>query len=71
MTMLRKRRDPFEVHGITYIDYHDEQLLRRHLNPFGKLNSHRRTGAGSSNQRRLAQAVKRARFMAILPYVTR
>ena len=53
------------------IDYKDTELLKKFLNPHGKIMPRRRTGLSASNQRALAQAVKRARFMALLPYIVR
>lgn len=56
---------------IQTIDYKDIEVLKKFLNPHGKIMSHRRTGLSAANQRALAQAVKRARFMALLPYIVR
>ena len=53
------------------IDYKDIETLKKFLNPHGKIMSRRRTGLSASNQRALAQAVKRARFMALLPFIVR
>jgi len=53
------------------IDYKDTEVLKKFLNPHGKIMPRRRTGLSASNQRLLAQAVKRARFMALLPYIVR
>lgn len=53
------------------IDYKDAELLKKFLNPHGKIMSRRRTGLSAANQRALAEAVKRARFMALLPYIVR
>lgn len=53
------------------IDYKDTQLLQKFLNPHGKIMARRRTGLSAANQRALAEAVKRARFMALLPYIVR
>jgi len=61
-----------EFHGqIHRIDYKDTETLKRFLNPHGKIMPRRRTGLSAANQRALAQAVKRARFMALLPYIVR
>ena len=53
------------------IDYKDVETLKKFLNPHGKIMPRRRTGLTALNQRALAQAVKRARFMALLPYIVR
>lgn len=62
-----------ELYGaqLQRIDYKDVDTLRRFLNPHGKIMPRRRTGLSSANQRALAQAVKRARYMALLPYIIR
>lgn len=56
---------------ISRIDYKDIETLKRFLNPHGKIMSRRRTGLSAAAQRQLAVAVKRARFMALLPYIVR
>jgi small subunit ribosomal protein S18 len=53
------------------IDYKDTETLKKFLNPHGKIMPRRRTGLSSANQRALAEAIKRARFMALLPYIVR
>ena len=53
------------------IDYKDVEMLKKFLNPHGKIMPRRRTGLSAANQRALAQAVKRARFMALLPFIVR
>jgi small subunit ribosomal protein S18 len=56
--------------GKTYIDYKDTESLRKMLSGNGKINARKRTGADAMEQRMLARAIKRARYMALLPYVT-
>ena len=56
---------------ITSLDYKDVETLKKFLNPHGKILPRRRTGLSASNQRALANAVKRARFMALLPFIVR
>ncbi|HEX9854110.1 MAG TPA: 30S ribosomal protein S18 [Acidimicrobiia bacterium] len=51
------------------IDYKDVALLRKYMSDRGKIRSRRVTGACSIHQRRVAQAVKNAREMALLPYI--
>jgi len=63
--------DFFKEYKIEHIDYKDISILKRFLNPHARLLSRKRTGLSAKNQRRLAQAVKRARFMALLPFVSR
>ncbi|HET8581584.1 MAG TPA: 30S ribosomal protein S18 [Candidatus Paceibacterota bacterium] len=52
-----------------YIDYKDVDVLKQHLNPHGRIQPSRRTNLTAKQQRELATAVKRARFMGLLPYV--
>ena len=59
----------FAQHNIKYIDYKDTEILKRFLNPHGRIISRKRTGISAKYQRQLAVAVKRARFMGLLPYV--
>lgn len=56
--------------GKTYIDYKDTESLRKLLSGNGKMQGRKRTGANAMEQRMLARAVKRARYMALLPYVS-
>ena len=53
-----------------YIDYKDTESLRKMISANGKILSRKRTGANAMEQRMLARAVKRARYMALLPYVS-
>ena len=53
------------------LDYKDTEVLKKFLNPHGKIMPRRRTNLTAANQRALAEAVKRARFMGLLPYITR
>ena len=59
----------FKKMGIKYIDYKDPEFLMRFLNEQGKILPRRITGNSLKFQRRLAVAVKRARQIALLPYV--
>ena len=61
----------FSPGQIQRIDYKDVETLKKFLNPHGKIMPRRRTGLSGTNQRALAQAIKRARFMALLPYIVR
>jgi small subunit ribosomal protein S18 len=56
--------------GKKYIDYKDTESLKKVMSGNGKIQSRKRTGANAMEQRMLAAAVKRARYMALLPYVT-
>lgn len=65
------KQDYFSANNIKYIDYKDVEILKKFLNPSGKIMSHKRTGVASKNQRALSQAVKNARFLGLLPYVAK
>jgi small subunit ribosomal protein S18 len=56
--------------GKVYIDYKDTESLRKLVSGNGKILSRKRTGASAMEQRMIARAVKRARYMALLPYVS-
>lgn len=71
MTPKTQKGDFFSVHNVKHVDYKDVEVLKRFLNPHGRIQSRRKTGLSAANQRKLALAVKRARFMALLPYVAR
>ena len=61
----------FKQHNIQHIDYKDTEILKKFLNPHARLISKKKTGVSAINQRKLALAVKHARFMGLLPYVAR
>ena len=66
----RKKYCRFKKSGIKYIDYKDPEFLKKFLNEQGKILPRRITGTSLKYQRKVAQAVKRARHLALLPYVT-
>lgn len=66
----RRRVDQFGVDGIREIDYKDFKRLGRYLSDRGKIEPRRKTGLSAFHQRSLTVAIKRARFMALLPYVS-
>ena len=57
-------------YGIRYIDYKDAEFLKKFLNEQGKMLPRRITGNSLKYQRKVSEAIKRARQMALLPYVT-
>jgi len=67
--IIRKKYCRFKKHGIKYVDYKDANFLLKFMNEQGKILPGRITGTSDKYQRKVATAVKRARFMAILPYV--
>ena len=66
----RKKYCRFKKNGIKYIDYKDANFLIKFVNDQGKILPRRLTGTSLKFQRKVAQAVKRARIIGILPYVT-
>jgi small subunit ribosomal protein S18 len=60
----------FKKLGIKYIDYKDPEFLKKFINEQGKLLPRRLTGTSLKYQRKVSDAVKKARQMALLPYVT-
>ena len=61
----------FSQNNIRQIDYKDTEILKKFLNPHGRMISRKKTGVSARSQRQLAVAVKRARFMGLLPFVAR
>ena len=66
----KKKYCRFLKSGIKYIDYKDPEFLKKFLNEQGKILPRRITGTSLKYQRKVAQAVKKARHLALLPYVT-
>ncbi|MCA9276349.1 MAG: 30S ribosomal protein S18 [Phycisphaerales bacterium] len=56
--------------GIEYVDYKDVESLRRMMTPNGKIYGRKRLGTNARQQRMVANAVKRARFMGLLPFTS-
>ena len=67
----KRKEDFFAKNKVEYIDYKDVALLRKFISDRGKIRSARVTGTSPQYQRMLAQAVKNAREMALLPYSSR
>ena len=67
------KRDPLYIDGQAprpmYVDYKDLDLLTKLTNRHGRIVSRRKTGCHAASQHAVARAIKRARFMALLPYV--
>ena len=64
----RRKSCPFSGQNAPVIDYKDVKLLQRFISERGKIVPSRITAVSSKKQRELARAVKRARFLALLPY---
>lgn len=67
--MKKKQQDYLSANNIKYIDYKDVDLLRMFITPHGQIVSSKRPGFGQKQQRAFALAVKRSRFMGLLPYI--
>lgn len=65
------KQDYFSANNIKYIDYKDTEILKKFVNPNGRIMSRRKTGVTAKSQRTLAEAIKRARFMGLLPFVAK
>lgn len=67
------KRDPIYIDGVAprpmYVDYKDLELLSKLTNRHGRIVSRRKTGCHAASQHAVARAIKRARFMALMPYV--
>lgn len=65
------KKNYFKENKIAHIDYKDVETLKKFLTPHARIQSRKRSGVPAVNQRELSQAIKRARFMGLLPYVSR
>jgi small subunit ribosomal protein S18 len=68
-TAKNKKYCMFQKSGIKYVDYKDSDFLMRFINEQGKILPRRLTGTSLKYQRKVAVAVKRARHLALMPYV--
>jgi len=66
----KKKYCRFKKNGIKYVDYKDPEFLKKFLNEQGRILPRRLTGTSLKYQRKVSQAVKRARHLALLPFVT-
>ena len=66
----KKKVNPLDKEGITYIDYKDTALLRKFISDRGKIRARRVSGNCTQHQRDVATAVKNSREMALLPYTS-
>jgi small subunit ribosomal protein S18 len=66
----KKKYCRFKKNGIKYVDYKDPEFLKKFLNEQGRILPRRITGTSLKYQRKVGQAVKRARHIALLPFVT-
>lgn len=66
-----KKQCYFTQNNIKFVDYKDLELIKKFLGPQGNIMARKKSGVSSKYQRKLAEAVKRARYMGLLPYVAR
>ena len=71
MTEKITKKDKESKDTTVYFDYKHTTLLMEHVNTHARITSRRRTNLSGREQRSLATAVKRARFMALMPYIAR
>lgn len=64
-------RVPVTSEELRYIDYKNTDLLKKLTDPYGRVIGHRRTELNAKQQREMSNAIKRARFLALLPFVAR
>lgn len=69
--MTTKQNCYFKQNAIKYVDYKDTELLKKFLNPHARILSKKKTSVSTEFQKKLSLAIKRARFMALLPYLSR
>ncbi len=70
MAIRNKKICRFTQNNVKYIDYKDVKLLQRFINEQGRIIPKRITGTSAKYQRELSTAIKRARHMALLPFVS-
>ena len=66
-----KKQCFFSQNNIKHVDYKDLDLLKKFLNPHARIMGKKKTAVCARSQRQLAEAIKRARFMGLLPYLSR
>lgn len=71
ISLNQMKQDFFSSNNIKHVDYKDTDILKKFLSPNAKIMSRRRTGLSANNQRKVALAVKRSRFMGLIPYIAK
>jgi small subunit ribosomal protein S18 len=61
--------DYFTTHNVQFIDYKDIEILKKFIDAHGRIINRRRSGLSAGHQRSVTQAIKRARFMGLLPFI--
>ena len=67
--MQPKKQSFYKQNNVKFVDYRDVEILKKFINPHGRIMPRRRTGLSAKEQRNVARAIKRARYMALIPYV--
>lgn len=65
------KQDFFTQNNLKHVDWKDIELLKKFLAPNARLLSRRKTNLTAKNQRKMEEAVKRARFMGLLPFIAK
>jgi len=66
-----RKQNFFKENKIEYVDYKDVETLSKFLTPHARIQSRKRSSLPSKTSRQVAMAIKRARFLGLLPYVSR
>lgn len=69
--MKNMKQCHFCTNNIKEIDYKNTEILKRFTDPFSRIMPKAQTGACAKHQRKLAEAIKQSRFLALIPFVTR
>lgn len=59
------------TNNIKHVDYKDVELLKKFIDPYAKMLGKRRSGLCAGHQREISEAIKRARFLALMPFLSR
>jgi len=65
---IKKKTSVLTIEKVEYVDYKDVELLKKLVNRHGRIVGRRKTGCTAVSQHTVSQAIKRARFMGLLPY---
>jgi small subunit ribosomal protein S18 len=71
MAVRAKKKCYFCSQSIDLVDYKDARLLSRYVNSYGKIDARKRSGNCARHQRMVANAIKRSRLAALMPFATR
>ena len=71
MIRLPKKSCKLCVDGANDVDYKDVKIIQKYINSYGKIDARKKSSLCAKHQRKMATAIKRARIMALLPFVNR